>query len=62
MNAFLTAISEDQLLIVLAVLSFLLLVVVTGGVAYLTVIEWRDKRRRGEEARALPAPGRRAKR
>ncbi|MEL6261274.1 MAG: hypothetical protein AAFR12_09420 [Cyanobacteria bacterium J06626_6] len=62
MDAFLTAVSEDQLLTVLAVLSFLLLVVVTGGVAYLTAVEWRDKRRRGEEARALPSPNRRAKR
>ncbi|MEL6160278.1 MAG: hypothetical protein AAGJ95_03565 [Cyanobacteria bacterium J06554_11] len=62
MDAFLTAVSEDQLLTVLAVLSFLLLVVVTGGVAYLTAVEWRDKRRRGEEARALSSPNRRAKR
>ena len=41
----------------LAVLSFILLIVVTGGVIYLTLIEWRDKRRRGEAARAVPMRG-----
>ncbi len=29
-----------------------LMVVVSGGVAYLTVAEWRDRRRRDEEIRA----------
>ncbi|MEO0768005.1 MAG: hypothetical protein AAFY72_01010 [Cyanobacteria bacterium J06649_4] len=57
MDSFLNAASENQLLTVLAVLSFVLLIVVTGGVVYLTAIEWRDKRRRGDEARAMPAPG-----
>ncbi|MEO1619863.1 MAG: hypothetical protein AAFU53_02385 [Cyanobacteria bacterium J06632_3] len=57
MNAFLDAALENQLLVVMAVLSFGLLVVVTGGVVYLTVIEWRDKRRRGEEARVVSGAG-----
>ncbi|GAB4356165.1 MAG: hypothetical protein Fur0042_25470 [Cyanophyceae cyanobacterium] len=30
---------------VLATLALLLMVVVTGGVAYLTAAEWRDRRR-----------------
>jgi hypothetical protein len=45
---------NNQVLSILAVLSFLLLIVVTLGVAYLTSVEWRDRRRRGNEAAALP--------
>lgn len=30
---------------ILATLSLVLMVVVTGGVAYLTAVEWRDRRR-----------------
>ena len=45
------SIPEFQLLNVLAVLAFGLLVLVTGGVVYLTTIEWRDRRRQGEEKR-----------
>jgi hypothetical protein len=52
--SFLDAALENQLLTVLALLSFVLLVVVTGGVSYLTAVEWRDRRRRGREADALP--------
>lgn len=59
---FLSMASQNQVLTVLAVMSFVLLIVVTGGVVYLTVIEWRDKRRRGDEARAMPARGVRGKR
>ncbi len=55
MDSLLNAAFENQLLAVMAVLSFVLLIVVTGGVAYLTAIEWRDKRRRGDAARALPS-------
>ena len=55
MNSFLNATSESQLLTVLAVLAFLLLLVVTLGVGYLTAVEWRDRRRRGREAKAMPA-------
>ncbi|MEL7228111.1 MAG: hypothetical protein AAGL17_25595 [Cyanobacteria bacterium J06576_12] len=55
MDSFLSAASENQLLVVMAVLAFLLLIVVTAGVVYLTAIEWRDKRRRGEATReAMP--------
>ncbi|MEL7333894.1 MAG: hypothetical protein AAFN12_16730 [Cyanobacteria bacterium J06560_2] len=55
MDALLSAASDNRLLTVLAVMSFVLLIVVTAGVIYLTAIEWRDKRRRGDEARAMPA-------
>ncbi len=41
---------ETQLYGVLATLAALLLVVVTGGVVYLTAIEWQDKRKRSQEA------------
>lgn len=37
---------------VLFVLALGLLVTVTGGIAYLTVAEWRDRRRRDEDLRA----------
>ncbi|MGD1898636.1 MAG: hypothetical protein ACFB16_16980 [Phormidesmis sp.] len=57
MDSLLSAAANNQLLTILAVLSFILLIVVTGGVIYLTAIEWRDKRRRGDEARAMPARG-----
>lgn len=36
----------------LAILAVLLLVLVTGGVAYLTTVEWRDRRRRQREQQA----------
>jgi hypothetical protein len=52
--SFLDAALENQLLTILALLSFVLLVVVTGGVSYLTAVEWRDRRRRGRESDALP--------
>lgn len=55
MDSLLNAAFENQLLAIMAVLAFVLLIVVTGGVVYLTAIEWRDKRRRGDEARALPS-------
>jgi hypothetical protein len=35
----------------LAVLALGLLVVFTGGVIYLTAVEWRDRRRRDREQR-----------
>lgn len=37
---------EARTFSVLAVLAALLLVMVTGGVVYLTAVEWRDRRRR----------------
>lgn len=55
MDSFLNATAENQVLAVLAFLAFLLLVVVTLGVGYLTAVEWRDRRRRGREASAMPA-------
>ncbi|MGB3298614.1 MAG: hypothetical protein WBA76_10125 [Phormidesmis sp.] len=55
-SSLLSAASENRLLAILAVLSFMLLIVVTIGVAYLTAVEWRDRRRRGREAAAIPTP------
>jgi hypothetical protein len=43
--------TESIFLTVLATLALGLLVVVTGGVAYLTAIEWRDRRRQDQEKR-----------
>lgn len=40
---------EGQAYAVLATLAALLLVLVTGGVIYLTTVEWRDKRKRIRE-------------
>jgi len=37
---------------VLAIAAFSLLVIVSGGIIYLTVIEWRDRRRQDAEKRA----------
>lgn len=37
---------------VLVVAALSLMIVVSGGVAYLTVAEWRDRRRREEDMRA----------
>lgn len=54
MNSFLDAVSANQVLAILAVLAFLLLLVVTIGVGYLTAIEWRDRRRRGRDIDAMP--------
>lgn len=44
-------ISETTLLTILATLALGLLLAVTGGVAYLTTIEWRDRRRVDREKR-----------
>ena len=56
MDAFLNATTESQALVVLSILAFVLLIVVTLGVGYLTAVEWRDRRRRGNEAKAMPSP------
>ena len=40
---------------VLATLAALLLFLVTGGVIYLTAIEWRDRRKRAQEALDPPS-------
>jgi hypothetical protein len=45
---------------VLVLVAFGLLVTVTGGVVYLTLTDWRDRRRRDQEKRqTLPQAGRR---
>ena len=41
---------EAQAYSVLATLAAVLLLLVTGGVVYLTAVEWRDKRKRSQEA------------
>lgn len=43
--------TPSPFLIVLAVTAVVLLVTVTGGVIYLTVADWRDRRRRENEVR-----------
>ncbi|HIK54284.1 MAG TPA: hypothetical protein IGS37_03865 [Synechococcales cyanobacterium M55_K2018_004] len=42
---------ENLALSILAVVSFGLLILVTGGVIYLTTAEWRDRRRQEREKR-----------
>ncbi len=41
-------VSAYNLLIVVA---FGLLIAVSGGIVYLTIVEWRDRRRRDQDAR-----------
>ncbi|MEB3209803.1 MAG: hypothetical protein VKL39_00545 [Leptolyngbyaceae bacterium] len=36
---------------VTATLALVLMVLVTGGIAYLTAVEWRDRRRRDRDRR-----------
>lgn len=56
---------ETQAFSVLAVLALVLLVVVTGGVIYLTAADWRDRRRRKNDQdsikRRSPAKATKAK-
>ncbi|MGB3136042.1 MAG: hypothetical protein WBG38_19525 [Nodosilinea sp.] len=40
------SVSQAQVFSVLATLALALMVVVTGGVVYLTAADWRDRRRR----------------
>jgi CHASE3 domain sensor protein len=44
---------ESPLLSILAVVAIVLLVGVTGGVVYLTLADWRDRRRQEDETREL---------
>lgn len=44
---------ENPFLSILALVALVLLVAVTGGVGYLTVAEWRDRRLRDNEKREL---------
>ncbi|MBD2186294.1 MULTISPECIES: hypothetical protein [Oscillatoriophycideae] len=43
---------ETTALNVLALVAFVLLVAVSGGVLYLTVMEWRDRRRQDSDKRS----------
>ncbi|MHC5613904.1 MAG: hypothetical protein ACYTXA_23650 [Nostoc sp.] len=42
---------ESPFLSILTLVAVVLLVVVTGGIGYLTVADWRDRRRQEEEKR-----------
>jgi hypothetical protein len=44
---------EGPFLNVLALSALVLLVAVTGGVIYLTLVEWRDRRLREQEKREM---------
>ncbi|MEA5564310.1 hypothetical protein [Anabaena sp. UHCC 0399] len=44
---------ESPFLSILALVALVLLVVVTGGVGYLTLAEWRDRRLQENEKREL---------
>ncbi|MBD2139068.1 hypothetical protein H6F32_16160 [Anabaena sp. FACHB-1237] len=44
---------ETPFLSVLAMVAIVLLVGVTGGVVYLTLADWRDRRRQQDETRTL---------
>ena len=46
---------------VLAILAASLLVFVSGGVIYLSTVEWRDRRRRQQPVAASPKPRTKAK-
>ncbi len=43
--------NETTLLVAFSWMAAALLLFVTGGIAYLTVAEWRDRRRREQETR-----------
>lgn len=40
---------ELSIVDILVILAFSLMIIFTGGVMYLTVAEWRDRRRREQE-------------
>jgi len=42
---------ESSLFTTLVLATFGLMVVVTGGILYLTAVDWRDRRRRDREQR-----------
>ncbi|HEY9642346.1 MAG TPA: hypothetical protein V6C57_17800 [Coleofasciculaceae cyanobacterium] len=44
--------ADTGFLTILATLALGLLVAVTGGVAYLTAVDWRDRRRQDQEKRS----------
>jgi hypothetical protein len=43
---------ETSALTILASIAFLLLATISGGVLYLTLAEWRDRRRQDQEKRS----------
>ncbi|WP_196518789.1 hypothetical protein [Nostoc sp. WHI] len=43
---------ESPFLSILTLVAVVLLVVVTGGIGYLTLADWRDRRRLDEEKRS----------
>ncbi|MCC5597848.1 hypothetical protein [Nostoc favosum] len=43
---------ESPFLSILTLVAVVLLVVVTGGIGYLTVADWRDRRRRDDDKRS----------
>jgi len=51
---------ETQVFGILIIAAFGLMLVVTGGVAYLTLAEWRDRRRKDSDARATKPTKRRS--
>ncbi|MEL7036705.1 MAG: hypothetical protein AAFO04_13950 [Cyanobacteria bacterium J06592_8] len=42
---------EFSLISILAVVALSMMVIVSGGIVYLTTIEWRDRRRQDREKR-----------
>ena len=42
---------ESPFLSILTLVAVVLLIVVTGGIGYLTVADWRDRRRRDDDKR-----------
>ncbi|CDN12912.1 MAG: hypothetical protein HRU34_07715 [Richelia sp.] len=44
---------ESPFLSILALVAFVLLIAVTGGVGYLTLAGWRDRRRQEQEKREM---------
>jgi hypothetical protein len=44
---------ESPFLSILALVAVVLLIAVTGGIGYLTLVDWRDRRLREEEKREL---------
>jgi hypothetical protein len=53
---------ETSLLTILVFLTVGMMVAVTGGIAYLTSVEWRDRRRREREQKEQRRVGKPAKR
>jgi CHASE3 domain sensor protein len=50
---------ENSFLSILALVALGLLVTVTGGIVYLTLADWRDRRRQDQEKRSVKQTARR---